>query len=153
MKNAGEITHLVFVKGIDIQLDNEKQFQQALSNNRRVAQQYSKVLVPVETNVRFFGHSFKPMGWAMYHGSGLASIVLALGLRKFFVAASHTFDRLFPWGCNPLTDPICPVTARKLCMTALRRHELRSCGGLSMCRLFSTACVFAGWMQVQLWPV
>jgi hypothetical protein len=106
LKHADEITQLVFVKGIDMQLDNDSLFAESNSSNRRIAEDFGKTLVPVETNVRFFGFSFKPLNWTIYQGGGMASIALAMGFRRVFIAASHTYAELFPWGSHPLTDPM-----------------------------------------------
>jgi hypothetical protein len=44
----------------------------------------------------------------MLHGAAMISIALALGrlLRRVHVAASTTYDRLYPWGTHPLLDPL-----------------------------------------------
>ena len=106
LKHADEISHLIFVKGIDMQLENESLFRESLEITRKIAEHYRKTLVPVASNVRFFGRSFKPLNWTIYQGAGLASVALALGFRKIYVASTHTYAELFPWGSHPLTDPL-----------------------------------------------
>jgi hypothetical protein len=44
--------------------------------------------------------------WPTSHGGGLIAVALALGaaLRRVHIAASTTYDRLYPWGSHPLLD-------------------------------------------------
>ncbi|HVV95740.1 MAG TPA: hypothetical protein VHC92_01225 [Rhodanobacteraceae bacterium] len=103
LKHADEIKHLVFIKGVDIQVDNDSLFGEALTVNRRFAAAYGKSLLSVETNIRNFCH---PRGtvWTIYTGAGLASVGLALRLARFYIASSHTYAELHPLGSHPLTD-------------------------------------------------
>jgi hypothetical protein len=104
LKHEQEITHLLFAKGIDMQLSNDGLFDQALQANREFLEARGKQLVALETNVRFLGHAYPPLNWLICHGGGLASIALALGFQRVYIAATHTYAELFPWGSHPLTD-------------------------------------------------
>ena len=107
---AGEaaVTHLVSLNGIDVV---EEAWDAAwppeiLANLRRVAAETGTTLLPVTTNVRREVGRLAP--WPMLHGGAMASTVLALGprFRRLMVAASTTYDRLYPWGTHPVLDPL-----------------------------------------------
>jgi hypothetical protein len=106
LRHAEEISHLVFIKGVDIQIDNDALFDAALANNRRFADAYGKTLLAVETNIRRFCHPRGVPWGSTYCGSGLASVALALGFSRTYVASSMTFADLIPWGTHPLLDPL-----------------------------------------------
>jgi hypothetical protein len=112
LNHEQEITHLIFVKGIDMQLENDVLWRESLLANQRVADHYGKTLLPIESNVRFFGG--KPIGWHFYQGGGLASIALALGFRKAFTSATFTYQELFPLGTHPLTDTLWSTEATEI---------------------------------------
>jgi len=103
LKHAEEIEQLVFIKGVDIQVDNDALFAKALELNQRFAAAYGKRLVAVETNIRRFCH---PRGavWTIYNGAGLASVGLALAISRCYIASSHTYNELHPLGSHPMTD-------------------------------------------------
>lgn len=101
-----EITHLVFIKGVDIQVDNDVLFAKALSSNQHFADKFGKTLLPVATNIRRFCHP-RGIPWGnTYNGSGLASVALALGFAKTYVASSYSYGELHPYGSHPLLDPL-----------------------------------------------
>jgi len=54
--------------------------------------------------------------WKDYHGAVLAAIGLALrpALSRVFIAATHTYDFLRPWGSSPLLDPLWSTDAVQL---------------------------------------
>lgn len=105
-RHLDEITHLVFIKGVDIQIDNDALFAEALANNQRLATRLGKTLLPVETNIRHFCHP-RGLPWGdTYNGAGLASVALALGFAKMYVAASDSYENLLPYGTHPLLDPL-----------------------------------------------
>ena len=104
IKNSDSIDLLFFSKGIDIQLDNDHLFQEALSKNRKFVQQKKKPLLSVESNVRFLGHTIGGLGWGLCFGGGLSSIALAANVRKCFIASGVTYQTLYPEGSNFITD-------------------------------------------------
>lgn len=103
LKHAEEIGALVFIKGVDIQVDNDVLFDQALAANRAFAAAYGKTLLPVATNIRRFLHP-RQAGWSISAGGGLASVAHALGWSRMYVAASHTYAELHPLGTHPMLD-------------------------------------------------
>jgi hypothetical protein len=75
------------------------------ANLARVADVTGATVVPIVTNVRRATAALAP--WTLSHGGGLLAAALALGagLRQVHLAASTTYDRLYPWGSHPLLDP------------------------------------------------
>jgi hypothetical protein len=104
LNHANVITDLLFVKGIDMQLENDALFDEVVHRNGEFARTHGVRLVPIASNVRFFGHRYKPLNWDSYQACGLASLALASGHTKVYVAATHTYAELFPWGSHPLID-------------------------------------------------
>ena len=102
------ITHLISVNGFDVTYEgNDGEFPPDLLRNlNRVAAELGKSLLPVSTNVRRVGVRLAP--WPMQHGAALASVALALGscFRRVSIAASTTYDLLYPWGSHPVLDPL-----------------------------------------------
>jgi hypothetical protein len=104
-KHPREISHLVFVHGLDIELDDRERGREVLAENSRFARRVDKTLVPIETNVRSFVRS-QGLTWDVAHGAALAAFAHLLDFSTMFVAASHTYAELLPWGSHPLTDPL-----------------------------------------------
>jgi len=105
LRNIDHIDYLIFVEGIDMQLDNEL-YSEAFEENRRFLAAYGKRLMPVKTNVRFLGHHFGA-GWqSCCSGSGLASIALAGRFKSCLVASSNSHNYFCPDGSNAITDPM-----------------------------------------------
>lgn len=131
LKHADEVTDLVFVKGIDMQVDNDDLFAQVLPANERFASARGKKLIAIESNLRRFCHP-RGVAWTVYNGAGLASIGLALSLRKVYIASSHTYSELFAWGSHPLTDALWStegVTFVHDGSEATRTQKVRRLGG------------------------
>ncbi len=105
LRNRNNISHLVFVKGIDMQLTNDSLYDDVWRRNSDFADKMEKPLVPVASNVRFFGYA-QGLSWNNYFGAGLASIAHALGLSRCLVASGVYYADLVPHGSHPLTDPL-----------------------------------------------
>jgi hypothetical protein len=105
--DALTITHLIAVHGMEVWHEAwDERFPQAfLANSGRVAAAFGKTLLPVTTNLRAVTDDLAL--WPMSHGGGLASIALALGslFGTVRIAATTTYDKLFPWGSHPVLDP------------------------------------------------
>lgn len=108
VKNEQRISHLIYVRGIDMQLGDEVLYQQCLAANRQTADEFNKILVPIESNTRFFMRELAggKLGWYKAQGGGLSSIALALGFGETLISSSNTYDNLHPLGSHPLTDPL-----------------------------------------------
>jgi hypothetical protein len=126
-KNAHLVTHLVYARGIDMQLDDEPLYEQCLAANQQIADEFAKTLVAIESNVRFFMRQLSggEIGWSKAQGCGLGSIALALGFPQVLISSSNTYDHLHPCGSHPLTDPLCSSAQINIVHDGCeaRRHE------------------------------
>lgn len=127
IKHREEITHLVYVRGIDLQLDNERVFRLCATCNEEIADYVEKKLVIVESNIRFFMRELEstPLSWYTNQAGGLAAVALALGLSRVYVSSSNAYDALHPLGSHPLTDPLWSTENTRIVHTGCekRRHE------------------------------
>ncbi|WP_394175694.1 hypothetical protein [Thalassotalea litorea] len=103
LTNKDDIDALLFVKGIDMQLDNDALFAETSRVNRDYLQQYDKPLYTITSNVRFLGHHFG-VKWGACCGGGLSSIALAVGARKCLIASGSSYDYIYPSGTNYISD-------------------------------------------------
>jgi hypothetical protein len=106
LKHPSEITHLIFVHGFDIPLQNHTLRGQVSGALREVAAELKLPLIEVETNLREF--SERQVAWPKYHGAALAAIahLLAPVCGAVYLPTSHTYSELPPWGTHPLLDPL-----------------------------------------------
>jgi hypothetical protein len=106
--NARTLTHLITIDGFDVgRGEEDAPFPAAIrANALRVAAESGATWIPVATNLRRFGAQLAP--FTLMHGAALASVALALGdlLRSVTIAASLTYDELYPWGSHPVLDPL-----------------------------------------------
>ena len=106
--DARTVTHLISANGFDVTYEGDDGAfpPDLLRNFHRVAEVMGKTLLPVSTNIRRVGVRLTP--WPMHHGAALASVALALGslFRRVSIAASTTYDLLYPWGSHPVLDPL-----------------------------------------------
>ncbi len=105
LAHESEISHLIFVHGLEITLANEALFARALAKNQESAHRYQKTLLPVKTNLREFAAAHNLSNY-LYQGSLLAAVALALGFPRTYLAASLHYPDLCPWGTHPLLDPL-----------------------------------------------
>lgn len=107
LRHLDEITHLVFVRGFDINLRDEALYTRVASSLRSAAAELGLPLIEVATNVRGFADRY--VDWSeRYHGSALASVahLLAPTIGRIYLPASFGYDRLDPYGSHPLLDPL-----------------------------------------------
>lgn len=100
------ITHIILVHGFDIELEAVELRQRVSTMAGAVAAEAGKELVEVETDLRTFSDAH--VGWDVYHGAAFAAVGLLLQnqFERVLIAASHTYNSLFPWGSHPLVDPL-----------------------------------------------
>lgn len=106
-KNSKDISHLLTVQGFDVYLWESGRYPLILQHLRKVSDAFGKELIHVTTNLRDL--TDRIVDWPrLHHGSALASVGLALGkmFESMHLAASTTYDLLYPWGSHPLTDPL-----------------------------------------------
>lgn len=107
-QDARTISHLLTLHGLDFP---DRPWQDAfpppfLASAQRVAAGVGAELLPIVSNVR---RATTALGtWPPQHGGALIASALALGPRlgRIHIAASTTYDRLYPWGSHPLLDPL-----------------------------------------------
>lgn len=106
LSKRDEITHLIFVHGFDIQLDNQQLRQQTSEAIRYVADQFGKQVIELETDLRAQLYS-KVVDWGTEgHGAALACIghLLSPGFNKIYIPASYTDADDFKWGTHKDLD-------------------------------------------------
>jgi hypothetical protein len=106
LRHAEDISHLIFLHGYDIQLENRTLFEQALEANGEFACRSGKKLVAVATNARSLCYPNTSFCLTCYGGCLLAAVGLSLSFPRTYIAASHTYTELTPWGSHLLTDPL-----------------------------------------------
>ncbi len=101
LKHELEITHLIFVHGFDIRLEDRALYARSLDGVRRVCAAFGKSLIEIETNLRSFSDPL--IDWDDYHGAAGAFVahLLSTHLRKVFFACGMTYDEWKPFGTNP----------------------------------------------------
>jgi hypothetical protein len=106
LKHRDEITHLVYVHGFDVPLEDRGLRAKVSAMLREVAGLLRKGLVEVTSNLRSAADAY--VDWDFYHGPGLASVALVLtpSLRKMYIPATHTYAALYSLGSHPLLDPL-----------------------------------------------
>ena len=131
LKNVGAITHLILIDRLDSkQMNSASVCRDTREHAGRVAVRLGKELLVVETNARTL---FVPaVTWKDYHGAVLAAI--GLGLRKVmgtvFIAGTHTYGQLRPWGSHPLLDPLWSTEATEIIYDgaeATRAQKIMNC--------------------------
>jgi len=101
------LTHLITVIGLDLYLRENATFPEVHHSIHRVASAFGKQHLVVWTNLREF--SDQVADWPLlYHGAALASVGLALGeaFGRIHIAATTTYQLLYPFGSHPLLDPL-----------------------------------------------
>jgi hypothetical protein len=106
LKRQQELSHLIFIHGFDIRLEESGLRARAAETIRGIARSLGKHLIEVETNLREFSDTYT--SWDDFHGAALASVahILAPVLRKIYVPAAHSYRVLLPSGTHPLLDPL-----------------------------------------------
>lgn len=108
VKHLDEITHLIFIHGFDIALDNEDLAERSRRALREAARDLGRPLIEVRTNLRQV-HARFGLDWEAHsHGSLLAhvSLLLAPHLRKVYLPSSFVAGELVPYATHPDLDPL-----------------------------------------------
>jgi hypothetical protein len=94
----------LMIHGFDIPLHEPDVYSRAAKKSRAMVESAGLDFIPMACNYREFGGD-----WEQEHGAALASCLslLSKGYSTGLIAASHVYSTLlFPWGSNPLTDPM-----------------------------------------------
>ncbi|MFC9768495.1 hypothetical protein [Rhodococcus jostii] len=113
IKNSDRITHVIFVHGFDIMLDNVKLFLATVTAMRRAAADLGKPLIEVRTNLRHL-QFLNGVDWSRAgHGAVLAHVGLLLSehVHTVIVPSSCSHTDVDPWGSHPDLDPLWSSTA------------------------------------------
>jgi hypothetical protein len=106
-KQRSEVTHLVFVTGFDIRVQDVAMRQLATTELRRAAERIGLPLIEVETNLRDLSDSFG-LSWEAQHGAAIAAVAyfLAPSFRKVYVPSTYALPFVAPYGSHPGVDPL-----------------------------------------------
>jgi hypothetical protein len=106
---SDRITHLIFVHGFDIDVDDENLAERASAAARESAAELNKPLIEVKTTMRSAFGDRLPLDWGYdFHGAALAHVGLALSqhLSTVIIPSSNCREELTPWGSHPDLDPL-----------------------------------------------
>lgn len=103
-----EISHLIFVHGFDVDIQDGDLAAKALAGARAAAQALGKVLIEVRTNLRHFTDRSRCQWGAVYHGAALTHVGLLLSdhLDHIYIPSTYNSSELVPWGSHPDLDPL-----------------------------------------------
>lgn len=106
----GRLDTLVSVWGFDVKVDDAVQFGPLARALEIGASKLGLQQVVVRTNLRVAEPliRFKDAWRKLSHGAGLAFVahLLAADHGEVVIGSSHTYGRLFPWGSDPMLDPL-----------------------------------------------
>lgn len=109
LRHLEDIDALVFVYGFDVPREELPDLRSAVTNGvRAAAAELGKPLVEVETNLHDFSDTMDSPWGTTYHGVALAAVahLLAPAFGEVLIGATHPYTDIFPWGSNPLSDPM-----------------------------------------------
>ncbi len=118
----------LLVHGFDVPLASVDLFEQAAEAAQAILASIDVPLLRMSTNLR---ELVTP--WHDTHGACLAACLHLLGggFREGVVASSHSADTLrFPWGSNPLTDPLLSSDAFTLRYDAVEYDRMDKAWGI-----------------------
>ena len=119
----------LMVHGFDIPLHEPDVFSRAAENARAIVESVGLEFIPMACNFREFGDD-----WEDEHGAALASCLrlLSKSFSAGLIAGSHVYDTLlFPWGSNPLTDPMLSSDSFSIVYDAAGVSRLQKAKGVS----------------------
>lgn len=96
------VTHLLLVKGYDIDSRNENLWKATLKNIQKVAKAEKAELIVAESNLRTLIDPIFVFFWDYYHGGCLAAAALCLrkGIKQVYVPSSLPASEQVPWGTH-----------------------------------------------------
>lgn len=119
----------VMVRGFDIPLDQPQVFDRAFVKSQATLSSLGVKLIPVATNFKEL-----PLQWEDSFGTGVAS-TLMLFQRQYsagLIASASPYQSLrFPWGSNPLTDPLLSTQAFRIVHDGTSCDRLEKIKGIS----------------------
>jgi len=117
--NLDRVTHLIHMRGFEIEHDNEALWAFAHNHVQEGAKQFGKTVIPVSSNMtnigelktrerlRAVGRPYEEFGVKVYSGCMLVSMALLLAnrMKLGIVPSSWTLDVEPPLGSHPLIEP------------------------------------------------
>jgi hypothetical protein len=107
LPNPIQIDDLICVWGFDVPLSKADEFNRMRGALQKAAFDLHKGFIDVATNL--FETKWTRSGWGyLSHGSALATIGLLMEKKysKVLIPSTNAYERLFPNGSHPLTDPL-----------------------------------------------
>jgi hypothetical protein len=100
-------THLLYVVGYDVELDDEARVESQVGAVRAVAASLGLEPLFVRTDLRRHPH-VRAVNWERLHGAAIAAagIVASTVVGRLVVPPSYADGRLIPWGSRPDLDPL-----------------------------------------------
>ncbi|HKM75408.1 MAG TPA: hypothetical protein VJZ32_03220 [Candidatus Bathyarchaeia archaeon] len=102
-----DFTHLIFVHGFDIKLNDSLLFEKTHAALKEIASRYEKKLVIVKTNLRSVTDEY--VSWANCCGGGMASAALSFNgfFRQIYISSDlGPNERNLPLAIHPDLDPL-----------------------------------------------
>ena len=126
---SAQVTHGLFVHGLDLRLDDKKNYQTTADVYDEVFRELGLELIQASTNAYQFSE-FR-INWTMFFGAPLIGAALLLGpwMQRFYVPSGMpSYTRLFPQGSSPLIDHLLSTESTEIVHhgSALSRHEKTS---------------------------
>jgi hypothetical protein len=106
LRHDEEVTHLIFVVGVDAFDPSSARAEAGLEAARSAAAALGKELVEVTTDVQVLSELFATRPWCRGPALGAVALALQPNFRHVLVPASFTYADVFPWGLHPLLDPL-----------------------------------------------
>lgn len=121
--SAVERVQALLVHGFDIPLVDEIAFEKAEKNAEAILKSVGVELISIRCNIRSLPHH-----WENEHGAALAACLHLFdeAFDRGLVAGSHSYASLrFPWGSNPISDPLLSSDSMKIqyCGLAYGRNQ------------------------------
>jgi hypothetical protein len=106
-KGENRITHLLYVRGFDVDLDDHDLDALVTGHLSRAGDEIGLPLILASTNLRQLTDRSTRWG-RLQHGAALAGVAHCLSgiLGTVLVPSTHTYQHVFPWGTHPLLDPL-----------------------------------------------
>lgn len=103
----------LMVHGFDIPLEQNQVFDRAVAKSKTILTSLGMELIPIATNFR----QIIKLNWEDVFGTAAASSLMLLqgGYTVGLIASASPYQSmLFPWGSNPVTDPLLSSNAFQL---------------------------------------
>lgn len=100
-----ESSHLLFIRGFDVPLDNQWLIEQTANRLSAAAHDMGRILIQAATNVREISDRYADWGY-QYHGAGIAGVAIAHSplWGDVRIASSFSPRQRAPWGTHPELD-------------------------------------------------